>query len=408
MKHPRLDPMREIDFEWPVILIVDDEQGPRESLRMILSPSHRVLTASGGSEALEILRTTDVDLVTLDLNMPGIKGDQLAGIIRDDFPEIELIIITGFGTLETAINGIRQGVCDFLTKPFDVVQVNSAVSRALRRQQGKRRLVCFLEGLGQVLGRNRTANDILSELESDQKLQSRLRTLLEETSLRDGAVTSGELDPQTIEFLELLAQTIESRDPGMRGHAQRVAHYTTLITNRLQLDEAFRQQARVAAFLHDLGKVGLPTDVLPPGEVLTDAQRAAVQQHPLISERLIRPLALPSGIPSALRHHHERWDGRGYPDGLRGENIPLMARILAIADVFDAMVYDSSFQPAYSHDEAIKEMRDASGTQFDPELLDVFLSLAENGSLKSEQPPFESMNANSPELATSLGAENNG
>ena len=120
--------------EGPVILIVDDEKGPRESLRMILSPTYRVVLATSGMEALDILRTQNVNLVTVDHNMPGIKGDELAGIVRDEFPQIEIIIITGFGTLETAISGIRRGVCDFLTKPFDVVQVTDAVSRALERQ----------------------------------------------------------------------------------------------------------------------------------------------------------------------------------------------------------------------------------------------------------------------------------
>ena len=361
------------------ILVVDDERGPRESLRMILSSDYRVITAENGTEALEVLRGDEIDLVTVDLNMPGIKGDQLVGIIRDEFPQIEIIIITGFGTLETAVSGIRRGVCDFLTKPFDVVQVNGAVSRALHRQQGRRRLVRFLEGVGTVLGRDRTAQDILIELEESAQLQGRLRALLEDPSLQPDSLVSGNMDPRTVEFLELLAETIESRDPEMRGHARRVAFYAGLIADRMSLGITLQQQARISAFLHDLGKVGLPVEVIPCATTFGAAQRSVIEQHPLIGERLIRPLGLPDEIESAIRHHHECWDGKGYPDRLKGEEIPLLARIVAVADAFDAMVCEDSYTPARGRVEALQELQAKAGTQFDPYVVKVICEIAEVG-----------------------------
>jgi len=139
----------------PSVLTVDDERGPRESLRMILEPSHRVLQAGCGSDALEILRTRAVDVVTLDLQMPGMRGDELICAVRREFPGVEVIVITGCGSAASAAEAVRQGICDYLQKPFDVVQVTAAVTRAVARRTARARLLRFLEDLGAVLGRDR-------------------------------------------------------------------------------------------------------------------------------------------------------------------------------------------------------------------------------------------------------------
>ena len=145
-QRPRQVRPTEYLVEKATILIVDDEMGPRESLRMILSPSNEVIVADCAREALEILRSTRVDLVTVDLNMPGMKGDELMRIIRRDFPDTEVVVITGCSSVETAVEGIRYGICDYLLKPFDVAQVNNAVGHALSRKRNRHRLVGFLEG----------------------------------------------------------------------------------------------------------------------------------------------------------------------------------------------------------------------------------------------------------------------
>ena len=365
------------------VLVVDDERGPRESLRMILSGSHDVTTADEGAEALEILRTESIDLVTVDLNMPGMKGDELMRTIRSEFPQTEIIIITGCGSVETAVEGIRHGVFDYLTKPFDVVQVTASVERALSRRIGRQRMVCFLEGISRVLGRNRDADLVLEELDASPLAQQRLRAVLEESMLgseSDGSRVSG---PRTIEFLEVLAETIESRDIYMRGHARRVAFYADLVAARLCLSREERDHVRLAAFLHDIGKVGAASDLLA-GKVMPEPDRLeSIHDHPAIGERLLLPLGLAAPVATTVRHHHERYDGAGYPDGLTGDDIPLAARLIAVVDAFDAMTCERPYRQAKTHDEALAELQREARGQFDPALVDIFTELARNGALAS-------------------------
>ena len=365
------------------VLVVDDERGPRESLRMILSGHHRVTSADEGAEALEILRTESIDLVTVDLNMPGMKGDELMRTIRSEFPQTEIIIITGCGSVETAVEGIRHGVFDYLTKPFDVVQVTASVERALARRGSRRRMVCFLEGISRVLGLNRDANLVLEELDASPLAQERLRTVLNEPVLGAEPGSARVSGPRTIEFLEVLAETIESRDIYMRGHARRVAFFADLVAGRLCLSREERDHVRLAAFLHDIGKVGAASDLLA-GKVMAEPERLeSIQDHPAIGERLLLPLGLAAPVATTVRHHHERYDGAGYPDGLAGDDIPLAARIIAVVDAFDAMTCERPYRQAKTHDEALAVLREEMRGQFDPGLVEIFCELAQSGALDS-------------------------
>jgi putative nucleotidyltransferase with HDIG domain len=364
----------------PTVLVVDDEHGSRESLRMILSPASQVLQAESGAEALEILRTNQVELMTLDLNMPGMKGEDLMRLVRSEFPRVEIVVITGCGSLESAASGIRYGICDYLQKPFDVVQVGAAVSRALSRQSARTRLAEFLEELGGVVGKDRDAHAILSDVERSQKLRGRLGGLFGERGHASAPAGGSQLDPpRTIEFLEVLAETIETKDRFMRGHARRVALYAGMIADRLCLSAEDHQNVRIAAFLHDLGKVGVPTDLLLRAGALDANERHLVEQHPEIGARLLKPLDIPTAVSLAIRHHHEWWDGSGYPDGLAGEEIPLAARIIGVADAFDAMSCDRPYRRALAHEVTAEEFRRFSGKQFDPNLAKELVSLLDTG-----------------------------
>jgi len=361
------------------VLIVDDERGPRESLRMILSGNYDVATADNGADALDQLRTTAIDLVTVDLNMPGMKGDELMRSIRAEFPQTEIIIITGCGSIETAVEGIRHGVFDYLTKPFDVVQVSASVERALERRASRTRMIGFLEGIGRVLGPNRDANVVLDELEASPIAQERLRAVLEEPAIGPEAGNSRIGGPSTTEFLEVLAETIESRDLFMRGHARRVAFFSDLLGAGLCLSREERQNVRMAAFLHDIGKVGAPSDVLS-GAIMPEQQRLdSVRTHSDVGERLLLPLGLDAPIAHTVRHHHERYDGAGYPDGLAGEDIPLASRIIGITDAFDAMTCERPYRRARTRDEALVELRSEAGGQFDPNIVGIFCELVMSG-----------------------------
>jgi response regulator RpfG family c-di-GMP phosphodiesterase len=364
------------------ILIVDDEQGPRESLRMILSPSHEVLCARNGSEALEVLQTAPVDLVTLDLNMPGVKGDDLMHTIRGEFPEIEIIVITGYGTLESAAEGVRAGLCDYLQKPFDVVQVTAAVSRALSRRRGRRRLVTFLESLGDLVGRESDVRSVLHELSATPELRDEASELLESAGL--AAREDGGAGRRTFELLELLALTIESQVETMRGHARRVSFYASLLAERVGLSSREIEDLRIAGFLHDLGKIGIPSSLLLRPDALSAEECALLQRHPEIGARLVQPIGVASSVVDAIRHHHERWDGGGYPNQLSGEQIPLLARLVAVADAFDAMSSDRPYRPALGPEHVRAELAACAGSQFDPTLAKEFLSLVEAGACEGD------------------------
>ncbi|RIL06561.1 MAG: hypothetical protein DCC71_06155 [Proteobacteria bacterium] len=360
------------------VLVVDDERGPRESLRMILSPSYDVRLASSGAEALEALHTTPVDVVTLDLAMPGLRGQELMRAIRLDFPDVEVIVITGHGTLDSATEAIRHGICDYLQKPFDVVQVTAAVYRALSRRRGRRRLVSFLEELAEVVGRDVHVADILDQVETDSGVRTRLGELLAR-SAQDFTPPPAEPE-RTLPFFEVLADTIESQDPCMRGHARRTAFYASLLADRLCLSAAEKRQARLAAFLHDIGKIGVPSSLLSREGPLDASERDTVARHPEVGARLIAPLGVSAGLVAAVRHHHERWDGTGYPDRLAGDSIPLVARIVQIADAFDAMTGGRPDRPALDRSTALRELARCAGTQFDPTLVKEFAVVAEGTS----------------------------
>jgi putative two-component system response regulator len=369
------------------VLVVDDERGPRESLRMILEPLHRVVQASSGAEALQVLLSEPVDLVTLDLNMPGMRGEEVMRTLRSEHPQTEIIVITGCGSVESAAAGVRLGICDYLQKPFDVVAVGCAVGRALARRTSRVRLVGFLEELGQAVGNDRDSQAIVEDVHRSQKLRRRVGGLFESS----GADLSGQAEgdaPRTAEFLEVLAETLESKDRFSRGHARRVAFFATLLSERLQLSVSDRDDLRLAAFLHDLGKVGIPTDILERADALDPDERDSIQEHPCIGGRLLRPLGIAPSVGLAVRHHHEWWDGTGYPDGLAGDDIPVAARIIAVADAYDAMTTDRPYRLALGAARAAEELRRFAGVQFDPDPAREFLSILETRTFETSPDLF--------------------
>jgi len=363
------------DPEQAVVLVVDDERGPRESLRMILDPTHQVLCARSGTEALEILRSKRVDLVTLDLNMPGMQGEELMRILRQEYPGVEVIIITGYGTLENAAEALRAGIADYLQKPFDVVQVSAAIFRTLERRRGRQQLASFLESLGEVVGFDAQAAQVLAQAEQDPRVAGRVGDLLGQLASSDG---EGESSQRGLEFLEVLAETVESQCLFMRGHARRTGLYAGLLAERISLPVAQQGQIRLAGFLHDIGKIGVPTDLLLRPGALAPEERGLVEKHPEIGAGLVAPLSLPSDVVAAIRHHHEWWDGRGYGDGLYGEQIPIAARIVALSDAYDAMTCDRPYRRALAPEVVTREIDRYAGVQFDPGLAKEFLAMLES------------------------------
>ncbi|MDJ0788179.1 MAG: response regulator [Myxococcota bacterium] len=363
------------DAEPAVVLVVDDERGPRESLRMILEPDHEVVCARSGTEALEILRSRPIDLVTLDLNMPGMQGEELMRILRQEHPSVEVIIITGYGTLENATEALRAGIADYLQKPFDVVQVSASIFRTLERRRSRQQLAGFLESLGEMVGFDSQASRVLAQVEQDPRVSGRIGEMLTQLASADPADRASH---PGLQFLEVLAETVESQSPFMRGHARRTALYAGLLAERLGLSAEKLGQIRLAGFLHDIGKIGVPTELLLRAGALTPDDRGHVEKHPEIGANLVAPLSLPSAVVGGIRHHHEWWDGRGYGDGLYGEQIPVAARIVALADAYDAMSCDRPYRRALAPQVVAKELDRYAGVQFDPRLAKEFLSMIES------------------------------
>jgi HD-GYP domain-containing protein (c-di-GMP phosphodiesterase class II) len=231
--------------------------------------------------------------------------------------------------------------------------------------------------LGAAVGHDRSLPAILNDVRCSEKLAGRLGGIFGE---RGDTLNLEAIDPaRTVEFLEVLAETIEVKDPYMRGHARRVAYYSSLIAYRMHLSAEEHDHVRLAAFLHDLGKVGVPTDLLLRPSALSREERAIVQEHPAIGARLIRPLNIAAPVSEAIRHHHEWWDGTGYPDGLAGTDVPLVARVIGVADAFDAMSSDRPYRKALSRETAVSELRRYAGIQFDPDVVVEFLAILELG-----------------------------
>lgn len=385
MPTPPLTQIRPTEYllDRTTILVVDDEPGPRESLKLILSPAHRVIPCSSGAEALEVLAANTVDVMTIDLNMPTMKGDDLMRRVRRDFPGVEIIIITGCGTVRTAVEGLRHGISDYISKPFDVVDVSTAVGDALARKRCREGMVEFLEGVGDVLGMEKDSRSLVAELRSSRELQSTVRAAIGDSHLL-GDSDDADDSERMLEFLDVLSQSLESRDSYLRGHAQRVSAYAEVVARHLGLSSENCEHVRVSAFLHDFGKLALAQDPEAPARERSSAEGLIDVDHPELGARLVSPLGFPEQIALAIEHHHESWDGGGFPAGLTSGDIPLASRIIAAVDAYDLMVDPREGEPALAQAQALRKLEKQAGYRFDPEIVRTFTALVAAGELSLE------------------------
>lgn len=342
------------------VLIVDDELGPRESLRMILKPSFNVYTAEDGRCALDMIKKIPIDLVTLDLKMPGISGEEVLKQIKNLDPTIEVVIITGYGTLQSAVEAIKYKVFDYILKPFNVADILSIVKRCIKRREMSSMI-----------------KDVLLEVEKDPKSPLKIHEQIAHflDQLDDFYYPlKGE---SYLEFVRVLASTLEGKDLYTAGHSERVSYYSSLIADGLGLTKIQKENLQISAYLHDIGKVGITNDSIYKDGPLDEEEWAAMREHPIKGVKIVAPLRLPYEVLEGIKYHHERPDGMGYPEGLSGKEIPLFARIIAIADAYDAMIVGRPYKPALSEDEAMLELKRSSVSQFDKELVDIFLKETE-------------------------------
>ncbi|MCJ7783137.1 MAG: response regulator [Desulfobacterales bacterium] len=347
------------------ILIVDDEIGPRESLRMVLKPNHNVYTVENGYAAIQMIQQVNMDVLTLDLKMPGMNGIDTLKEIRMISPDVMVIIITGYGTLKTAIEAIRYGVFDYIPKPFNVPEILSIIDKSIQRRKLNLKVKEVLANcLNQQLLKEPVAG-------SDSPLQEENKGVTDykwdEINLSD--------TQSCLEFAKVLAYTLEEKDPYTSGHSERVCYYSDFISKRLSLSPKERSELQIASYLHDIGKIGISNRFINKKGTLTPTDWAVIKQHTRKSIELLVPLNLSSNIISYIQHHHERYDGTGYPDGLAGEKIPLGARIIAISDSYDSMTSDRPYRKPLTNGDAKSELLKNAGKQFDPKLVALFLDV---------------------------------
>lgn len=350
----------------PNVLIVDDEIGPRESLRMILKPHYNLFTAENGYGAIQMLRQVEIDVITMDIKMPGISGIDTLKEIRLIDPDVMVIIITGYGTLKTAIEAIRYGVFDYIPKPFNVPEIMGIIDKSIQRRKLNLKIKEMLQQ-GHDPSRIQ-ANPLSDSCIPMLKEVKEVRELdLEEKNTSD--------NQNCLEFSKVLAFTLEEKDPYTSGHSERVCYYADFISKRLGLNPKDRNEIRVASYLHDIGKIGISNRFINKKGTLSTTEWAIIKQHTRKSIELLVPLNLSPHILSYIQHHHERFDGSGYPDGLMEDRIPLGARIIAIADAYDSMTSDRPYRKPLSNGEAKTELLKFAGKQFDPQLVSIFLDI---------------------------------
>ena len=334
----------------PRCIIADDEPRLRQVLaRLMRADGFECLEAGTGVEALELLERTPVPLLLTDLRMPRMDGVELLRHVRDRFPDTAVVMITAVADVDSAVQALTLGATDYLTKPFHLEEVRARVAQAL----DKRRLR-------------------LENRSYQESLEARV------------AQQARRIEELFLAAIESLVESLEVKDPYTRGHSDRVSRYSASIATALGHDEAFVRQVDLGGNLHDIGKIGVREAVLNKPGPLTDDEYRHIMTHPTLGWQILRPLL--GDAPVALhvvKWHHERWDGRGIPDGLAGEAIPLEARIAAVADSFDAMTSSRPYRPGrrLRTDAALAELERNRGTQYDPDVLDVFLRLAHSGAL---------------------------
>jgi putative two-component system response regulator len=324
-------------------LVVDDEPRLRQALvRLMQGDGFTCLEAGSGIEALAVLEKEPVALVLSDMRMPKMDGQELLRNLRLRYPDVAVVMITAVAEVEVAVACLALGAMDYITKPFVFEEVRARVAQALE----KRRL----------LADNR---DYQERLEVRVKAQAeRLETLF-------------------LASIQSLADALELKDPYTRGHSVRVSQYGVAIANTLGLGSTLVAQIELGGHLHDVGKIGVREEVLRKAGPLTNEEYEHIMTHPVLGWQILEPLLGDNPVAlNIVRSHHERFDGKGVPDKFSGTDIPREARIIAVADAFDAMMSKRPYRNGLTFTEAMAELRRVAGSQFDPEVVDAFFEVA--------------------------------
>jgi putative nucleotidyltransferase with HDIG domain len=329
------------------VLVVDDEEAIREVVSTLLeAQGYHCVTCANGRLALDTFRSDTFDLVLSDIVMPEMDGLKLLSELRIDDPDVPVIMVTAMHDIAIALEAIRAGAYDYILKPFEKDQLYLSVRRALEH----RRLVI----------ENRTYQSDLEHLVTERTQQLSI-------ALQD-------LEQSYDYTLEALGGALDAKDAETEGHCQRVTAFTITIARAMGVDKGLMRHIARGAFLHDIGKMGVPDSILRKPGPLTAEEREIMRRHCDIGYAVLERIPFLKEAAEIVLSHQECYDGSGYPRGLRGEQIPLGARIFAVADTLDAMISDRPYRKALPISAAREEIKRYSGRQFDPSVVEVFLS----------------------------------
>jgi len=344
------------------ILIVDDEGNILKTLeRLMEDEGYRIFFADSGFKGLEIIKHEDIHLVISDQKMPGMDGIKFLYEVKKISPDTIRIMLTGFADVNIAIQAINEGgVYRFITKPWNNVELLSAVKQGIEYYN-------LQKELGRLNKRIQSQNIELKEwnFKLEQKVADQTK------HIRD----------LFLDAIKSLVFALEAKDKYTEGHARRATEYAAYICKKMSLSKEYTEDIILGSLLHDIGKIGIIESILNKEKKLTKAEYDHIQTHVLIGERILTPIIKNETVLKIVRHHHENIDGSGYPDGLKGTAIPLEARIVAVADTYDALLSKRSYRKSTDNVKAIKELRKFSGTQFDPEIVEI-LSTSRYGLVK--------------------------
>lgn len=325
------------------LLVVDDEAPIRNALtRYLLKHRYDVLAASSGQEAINALRQNrDVALMVCDVKMPGMSGVDLVPQALELSPDLAILMLTGVDDATTAALCMQRGALDYLTKPIEPAGFGRIIEHALKRRE-------------LLIGRRQLDQQIKEEVARRTAEFQRERARLERVS---------------VATLEALVNALEAKDPYLRGHSARVADLSATLAAEMGLADDEVEQVRLAGRLHDIGKIGTREDVVNKRGRLTPEEYEHIKQHVIIGSQILAPLEHLGPVIDVVRSHHERWDGAGYPDRRKGEDIPLMARIVGTAEVWDALSTSRPYQEVMNPERALDRMRALAGTVLDPHVV---------------------------------------
>jgi response regulator RpfG family c-di-GMP phosphodiesterase len=332
----------------PSVLIVDDDFLVRELLSDVFAAGgYECQVAGNGAEAIEAFKAERPSLAVTDVRMPVLDGLEFLRYALTLDPDAAVVVLTGFADVRTAVASLNVGAYDFILKPVDPDELLITAGRALERRH--------------LIMERREHHELLE------------RRVAEATS--ELAATVRHLEETYRATLEALGSAIDTRDVGTHAHSRRVRGYSLAIARAHGVPESDLSDIEHGVLLHDIGKIGIPDAILLKPGPLTPAEWGVMRSHPEVGRRLIEKIPFLRGAVPIVYHHHERWDGTGYPQGLRGEGIPLGARIFAIADALDAMTFDRPYSRAISFETARDEIERCAGTHFDPAVVATFVKV---------------------------------